>query len=73
MVTKLLEAAGIVFLARFLTHPRPNPRWIAQSILSLCLLGVLLGVGVYEVSRAWEPFLPGLASPGSHNLQEHNH
>ena len=73
VVTKLLEGASIVLLIRFLTQLRPNLRWASQSILSLFLFGVLLGVGVYGVSRAWEPLLPGLASPESHNLEEHSH
>jgi hypothetical protein len=73
VVTKLLEGASIVLLARLLALLRHSLRRISQSILSLCLLGVLLGVGVYEVTRIWEPFLPGLAAPESQNLEEHGH
>jgi hypothetical protein len=73
VVSKLLEGVSSVLLARYLIHLRPNLRWYSESILSLFLFGVLLAVGVYIISFSSQPFLPGLASPESHNLQQHLH
>jgi hypothetical protein len=73
VVTKLLEGASIVLLSRYLAHSWINRRWLAQSILSLVLLGVMVGMGTYLIAQASQPFLPGLAAPGSQNMPMQMH
>jgi hypothetical protein len=73
VATKLLEGASTVLLARYLAQAWINRRWLAQSILSLVLLGVMMGMGTYLIARASQPFLPGLASPDSQNMPMQMH
>ncbi len=47
IVSKLLELAGAVLLARHVIRLQPDPRWFSVPVLSFFLSGILLAVWIY--------------------------
>jgi hypothetical protein len=70
-ITALLLISGIIQALPF----RKNGYRALQIVISVLLLAVFLGLGVYEVARASEPLFPSLMASEiqEHNGEEHQH